>query len=186
MVAMANTFPRSRRSKLGYRVGDVDEFLSAARRAYDSPPGTITGIDARTIRRTAFPMEKGGYSTAHVDAALERLEDAFALRERNHAVKAQGERTWFAQARSTATEILERVSRPDHQKFQHAGGLSIGYDLDEVDRFCSRLLRYFKDGTPMSVDEVRTVAFRPRRGGYAEWQVDMLLDAVVDVMLAVR
>ena len=38
----------------------------------------------------------------------------------------------------------------------------------------------------MSIDEVRTVAFRPRRGGYREAQVDMLLDTVVDVMLAVR
>jgi len=186
MVAMANTFPRSRRTKLGYRVEDVDQFLAVARRAYDSPPGTITGIDARTIRRTAFPMEKGGYSTAHVDAALERLEDAFALRERNHAVKAQGEKAWFGEARSTAAEILERVSRPDGERFQHAGAMSIGYDIDEVDKFSGRLKRYFKDGTPMSIDEVRTVAFRPRRGGYQEWQVDLLLDAVVDVMLAVR
>jgi DivIVA domain-containing protein len=186
MVRMANTFPRSRRTKLGYRAEEVDQFLSVARRAYDAPPGTITGIDARTIRRTAFPMEKGGYSTAHVDAALERLEDAFALRERNHAVKAQGEKRWFSEARSTAAEILERVSRPDGERFQHAGGLAIGYDIGEVDRFCARLQRYFKDGTPMAIDEVRTVAFLPRRGGYAEWQVDLLLDAVVDVMLAVR
>jgi DivIVA domain-containing protein len=186
MVLMANTFPRSRRSKLGYRVDDVNQFLDVARRAYDAPPGTTTGIDARTIRRTAFPMEKGGYSTAHVDAALERLEDAFALRERNHAVKTQGEKAWFGQARASAAEILERVSRPDGERFGHAGPLAIGYDIDEVDRFSGRLKKYFKDGTPMSVDEVRTVAFRPRRGGYLEWQVDMVLDAVVDVMLAVR
>jgi DivIVA domain-containing protein len=33
---------------------------------------------------------------------------------------------------------------------------------------------------------VRTVAFRSRLRGYREWQVDLLLDAVVDVMLAVR
>jgi DivIVA domain-containing protein len=167
-------------------VGDVDQFLDVARRAYDSPAGTTSGIDARTIRRTAFPMEKGGYSTTHVDAALERLEDAFALRERNHAVKTQGEKAWFGEARSTAAEILERVSRPDGQRFRRAGALSTGYDIHEVDSFSGRLQKYFKDGTPMSVEAVRTVAFRPRRGGYEEWQVDMVLDAVVDVMLAVR
>jgi DivIVA domain-containing protein len=38
----------------------------------------------------------------------------------------------------------------------------------------------------MSVDEVRTVMFRPQRGGYKEVQVDLLLDSVTDVMLAVR
>jgi len=37
------------------------------------------------IRTTAFAMQKGGYSTSHVDAALERLEDAFASRERDRA-----------------------------------------------------------------------------------------------------
>jgi DivIVA domain-containing protein len=186
MVRMSNTFPRSRRSKLGYRTEDVDAFLSLARRAYDAPPGTSAGVDARVIRRTAFPMEKGGYSTAHVDSALERLEDAFALREREHAVRTVGEKRWFGDARSTAAEILDRVSRQDGRRFERAGLLSTGYDRHEVDAFCLRLQHYFKDGVPMGVDEVRTVAFRPRLGGYREWQVDLLLDAVVDVMLAVR
>ena len=39
---------------------------------------------------------------------------------------------------------------------------------------------------PMSVEDVRTVAFRPKKGGYREAQVDLLLDSVVNVMLAVR
>jgi len=183
---MANTFPRSRRSKLGYRVQDVDEFLAQARRAYDAPPGTNAGLDARAIRRTAFEMEKGGYSTVHVDAALERLEDAFALREREHAVRAVGEKEWFGQARTTAAEIQGRLSRPEGAKFERVGFLSMGYDVEEVDRFCARLQRFFKDGVPIGVDEVRTAAFRSARRGYAEWQVDLLLDAVIDVMLAVR
>ena len=55
-----------------------------------------------------------------------------------------------------------------------------------MDAFASRLTNYFQDGRPMSVDEVRTVAFRPKKGGYREAQVDLLLDAVITVMLAVR
>ena len=55
-----------------------------------------------------------------------------------------------------------------------------------VDAFAEQLTSYFQDGKPMSVDDVRTVAFRTRRGGYNEAQVDLLLDAVVGVMLAVR
>jgi DivIVA domain-containing protein len=38
----------------------------------------------------------------------------------------------------------------------------------------------------MSVEDVRTVAFRTRRGGYSEIQVDLFLDAIVGIMLAVR
>jgi DivIVA domain-containing protein len=55
-----------------------------------------------------------------------------------------------------------------------------------VDAFATRLTNYFQDGRPMSLDEVRTVAFRSKKGGYREAQVDLLLDAVVNVMLAVR
>ena len=38
----------------------------------------------------------------------------------------------------------------------------------------------------MSVEQVRTVVFRSTKRGYNETQVDLLLDAVIDVMLAVR
>lgn len=38
----------------------------------------------------------------------------------------------------------------------------------------------------MSIDEVRTVAFRPKKGGYREAQVDYFLDSVIAVMVAVR
>jgi DivIVA domain-containing protein len=38
----------------------------------------------------------------------------------------------------------------------------------------------------VSVDDVRQVAFGSRTRGYSEAQVDLVLDAVVDVMLAVR
>ncbi|HEY8589959.1 MAG TPA: DivIVA domain-containing protein [Naasia sp.] len=183
---MSSTFPRSRRSKLGYRVRDVDEFLREARRAYDAPVGAAAGVDAAVIRRTAFPMEKGGYSTVHVDAALERLEDAFSLREREHAIRTLGDRAWYGETRSAAAEITARLNRPAGRRFERAGFLSQGYSPDDVDAFADRLRTYFEKGTPIGVDEVRAVAFRPKLGGYREWQVDLVLDAVVDVMLAVR
>ncbi len=61
-----------------------------------------------------------------------------------------------------------------------------GYSPKEVDAFTKRLTDYFQNGKPMSVEQVRTVTFAAKRGGYQETQVDLLLDAVVDVMLAVR
>ena len=79
---MSTTFPRSRKSQPGYNVEQVEDFLEEARRAYTSDRPDVTVVSAATIRTTAFAMQKGGYSPSAVDAALERLEDAFAVRER--------------------------------------------------------------------------------------------------------
>jgi len=207
------TFPTDRRSRRGYDTDEVDAFLARARRAYDgggadgrdgvdtSAAGadetTAIGVDdaaatrnapldAAAIRHTAFGLRRGGYRTDAVDAALERLEDVFAERERAQERARIGDEAWFAQARETAQVILNRLNRGKGHRFARANPLAYGYSRADVDRFAGRLNRYFRDGKPMSVDEVRTVVFRPQRGGYREAQVDMLLDAVVDVMLAVR
>jgi DivIVA domain-containing protein len=177
-----STFPRTPK-KQGYDVEQVDAFLQTARLAYDDASTPMTSAD---IRRTAFSMQKGGYSTTHVDAALERLEDAFAQRERESARLAAGDEAWFAQARSTAQEVLDRLDRPVGHRFDRVSVLTLGYSRQDVDRFANRLVKYFQDGRPMSVDEVRTITFREQRGGYREVQVDLLLDSVTDVMLAVR
>jgi len=186
MERMGTTFPLTRRNRAGYRVEEVEQFLEDARRAYDRPPEQTGGLDSEAIRHTAFRMERGGYSTAHVDAALERLEDAFALREREAACRTEGDKAWFGRARASAEEILNRLARPDHHRFARVGQLSEGYSRAEVDRFCARLRQFFREGENVSADEVRTVAFRTQRGGYREQQVDLFLDSVIDVMLAVR
>ena len=80
----------------------------------------------------------------------------------------------------------DRLARPDGQKFRRVGILATGYSRKEVDAFAARLVGYFQHGKPMSIDQVRTVTFTPQRGGYHETQVDVVLDSVVDVMLAVR
>lgn len=183
---MSTTFPRTRRSRWGYDIEQVEDFLEEARRAYSAAAGEPTVVTAESIRHTAFALKKGGYSTAHVDAALERLEDAFSGRERERFVHERGDRAWYAQARSAAQEVLDRLARPAGERFTRVGMLGWGYDVGDVDRFAVRLVDYFQDGAPMTVDEVRTVAFRPKRRGYREAQVDLLLDTVVDVMLAVR
>ena len=134
----------------------------------------------------AFTIQKGGYSPVHVDAALERLEDAFASRERERALQQVGDEAWYTEARTMAREILDRLARPEGRRFDRAGSLTDGYDRKQVDAFGERLAQYFEDGRPMSVEEVRTVAFQPRKRGYREAQVDLLLDGVVGVMLAVR
>ena len=184
---MSTTFPRTRRSRRGYNVDQVEDFLEDARRAYSAEPGAVSVVSSDSIRHTAFAMQKGGYSTTHVDAALERLEDAFASRERDRAFAPPGGDTaWYGAARSTAQVILDRLARPEASRFSRVSFLTRGYDVKQVDAFADRLVDYFQHGKPMSIDEVRLVAFTATRRGYNESQVDLLLDKVIDVMLAVR
>jgi DivIVA domain-containing protein len=183
---VSTTFPRARKGNPGYNVDQVEDFLEDARRAYAADPNAPAALTAGTIRTQAFSLQRGGYSTTHVDAALERLEDAFAARERENKMAQQGDQAWYSQARTTAQTILDRLARPSGGKFRRVGALVQGYSPKEVDEFSKRLIDYFQNGKPMSVEQVRTITFAAKRGGYQETQVDLLLDAVVDVMLAVR
>ena len=183
---MSTTFPRTRKSRRGYNIDEVEDFLEDARRAYSQESG-ISVVNSESIRTVAFAMQKGGYSPTHVDAALERLEDAFASRERERAFAVSGgDQAWYGQARSTAQVILDRLARPTGARFSRVGPLTRAYNVKEVDAFADRLVDYFQHGKAMSVDEVRTVAFSATKRGYTESQVDLLLDSVITVMLAVR
>jgi len=179
------TFPMARKGKPGYDVDEVETFLADARRAYSAIDGG--GLSSDDIRHTAFRVvRREGYSVRHVDAALERLEEAFAARERDRAIAERGEEAFYRETRETAQEIVDRLARPEGRRFRRASALARGYHPADVDAFTDRVSRYFQDGDPLTVDAVRTIAFRSRFGGYDETQVDVVLDAVIRVMLAVR
>jgi DivIVA domain-containing protein len=176
-------FPPAQGREKGYDREAVDEFLAKARGTFEQG---ASAIDARAVREVAFPLRRGGYQIAAVDAALGRIEDAFAARERERAIATGGAEVWVERARAEAQVILDRLSRPKGRRFDRVSWLSYGYAPDEVDLVADRLTRYFEAGEPVTVEQVRAAAFRLVRGGYREEQVDALLDAVVDVMLAVR
>ena len=81
--------------------------------------------------------------------------------------------------------MLDRLTRPKRHRFRRVGLLRYGYRIDEVDLVTDKIARFLEDGEPVTVDQVRSVAFRMQRRGYSEAQVDAVLDAVVEVMLAV-
>jgi DivIVA domain-containing protein len=93
MDGVSSTFPTVPKGQRGYDVTEVEAFLAEARAAYTGGEGQ-SAVDSARIRRTAFAMRKGGYSPAHVDQALERLEDAFASRERDRAGAGSGDAGW--------------------------------------------------------------------------------------------
>lgn len=167
----------------GYHQAAVDTFLAAARAAFENSDGELTAAD---VRVASFPLVKDGYVVAEVDAALGRVEDALAARERDQAVRSRGAGVWVDQARGDAQLILDHLARPPRHRFARTNVLTFGYRIDEVDHVAGRIVRYLRDGESLSAEQLRSAAFRMQRGGYREEQVDALLDATVDVILAVR
>lgn len=167
----------------GYHRAAVDTFLAAARTAFEADADDLSAAD---VRVASFPLVKNGYVVAEVDAALGRVEDALAARARERAVRAVGAGAWVEQARDEAQVILDHLARPAKHRFARTGVLTFGYRIDEVDHVGGRIARYLRDGEPLTAEQLRSAAFRMQRGGYREEQVDALLDAAVEVILAVR
>lgn len=167
----------------GYHRAAVDTFLAAARNSFEDDTDELSAAD---VRVASFPLVKDGYEISEVDAALGRVEDALAARQRERAVKGVGAEEWVAHARSEAQIVLDHLARSRRHKFSRTGLLTFGYRIDEVDHVAARIVRYLRDGDELSVEQLRSAAFRMQRGGYREEQVDALLDATIDVMLAVR
>lgn len=210
--AVASPFPFAPRGEKGYEPAEVDAFLRQARAAFEAPvdvPAEVPAevsvyvstdeqveapteapaeapIDAAAVRLVSFTLVRRGYSIGAVDAALGRIEDAFAAREREMVVAEIGSAEWVESARTTAQEVLDRLVRAPGTRFRRAGLLRFGYRIDEVDIVADKLVGFFERGETITVEQVRAAAFRMQRRGYDEAQVDALLDAVVEVMLAVR
>ena len=96
-------FPEAQGREKGYDKAAVDAFLAKARTAFEVGGEAMTAAD---VRRAAFPLVRRGYAIASVDAALGRIEDAFAAREREAALSDRGGvRAWVGQTRETAQVV---------------------------------------------------------------------------------
>ena len=175
-------FPEARGRDKGYDKRAVDDFLARARAAFEDDGEPLTAAD---VRQVSFALVRHGYEIAPVDAALGRIEDAFAARERAAVLTRAGTREWVGKTRETAQVVLDRLARPKRRRFDRVSILRYGYRIDEVDLVSDKIARYLETGDSVTVEQVRSVAFRMQRGGYREAQVDAVLDVVVDVMLAV-
>lgn len=177
------SFPRTSKVSSGYDTEAVDAFMADARAAYDSD-SPMSSVTSTSVRQVSFPMQRGGYSVEQVDGALERLEIALAERERERAIEKEGWEGYTKRLRDSSTEVLARLSRPKGKRFRRAAFLAAGYKVTDVDDFATRVVAYLESGASLSSDEVRNVTFRSQRGGYNERQVDFVLDAVIEAILA--
>lgn len=180
-----NAFPRVQGRAKGYDPAAVDAFLARAREAFESDAPGETAVGASDVRDVSFALVRGGYAIGPVDAALGRVEDAFAAQERQQTIARLGARAWVQQQREDAQVVLDRLGRERRHRFDRVSVVHYGYRVEEVDLVADRIAGYLTDGTGLTVEQVRSVAFRMQRGGYRETQVDAVLDAVVEIMLAV-
>ncbi len=183
---MSRTFNTLSRMRTGYDPDQVDELFDVARTVYEGQSTqTLTSTD---IHNWSFDLVRGGYATAEVDAALDRLEAAFVARSRAEFVSTQGQQAWMAQLADQARTLYSRLSRPDGEKFATGERGQFSYNFDDVDALCNRLVAYFDRSEPITSTEIRTATFRRRRGrdGYGEASVDAFLTRAIEVLLGVE
>jgi DivIVA domain-containing protein len=182
--------PRLRRVGLlsrGYAPKQVDAFLARVELAFR---GAQPALSAREIRETGFELVHGGYDVARVDAVLDDLELQSAV------LAAAGSRRGRIDPTAEISFLRQELSEAYMQRFPRRRFPRRGYDIDDVDEFVDEVLAALDallqrlpgpgDTRPLTVADVRTVAFRPKRGGYAEEAVDEALDRVVELLLLVE
>ncbi|WP_313355695.1 DivIVA domain-containing protein, partial [Microbacterium sp.] len=129
-------FPLATGRQRGYHRAAVDSFLDSARAAFEASRDDFGADD---VRAASFPLVRGGYVIADVDAALARVEDAFAQRTRERAISSVGVDAWVARARDDAQQVLDHLSRPAKKRFARTSILTFGYRMDEVDHVGGRI-----------------------------------------------
>jgi DivIVA domain-containing protein len=171
----ARRFPRTKRWVKGYDPSQVDRFLTVAELALAGGRDSVTAAD---IRRVGFDLVPGGYDVTAVDERLDELE----------ARAVEVEQVFGGHALGLDDESLQRpLGLRAGARFPRTGPLRRGYDPGEVDAFLARVGAVLdgsaSPGERLSVEDVRCVVFRGRRGGYDEDAVDDYLDTVVDLLL---
>jgi DivIVA domain-containing protein len=175
-------FPRASWWRRGYHCRQVDVFLA---RAEVSLQGDLPPMAAADIRRAGFELVRHGYAVAAVDARLDDLEERALLVE-----GATSGRRVRSDPDRDVQFLRDQLNEPYMRRFPRSGMLRRGYDLDDVDGLVDRVLARFNGvnntDQDLSVEDVRTAGFKPRRGGYAEEAVDEMLDRVVELLLIQR
>ncbi|WP_211877968.1 DivIVA domain-containing protein [Pseudarthrobacter albicanus] len=182
------SFDRVQRNQYGYNAKQVDQFLLRARESFETPNSADRQVKSADVRAVSFDPVKGGYAAAGVDAALDRLEDALARRERDELVAEGGEEAWLREIGRLAGVLRGRLHRPDGRRFRRpTKAKARSYNTTDVDDLCHELIGYLEADQPLSVDNIRRAVFRPATGrdGYEESQVDAFLERVVELMASI-
>jgi len=181
---MTANFKKVASDELGYEPEAVDRWISLARNQFADPGSHV--LDASSLRTAQFGVVKGGYQIAAVDAALDRLDDAFAAQEANRLLvrgghQGAGERLDYLQAL-----IAGRDARPIRAKFARTKWWLKGYSVRQVDGLVKAIALPDAEADSNLVARLREVTFSPAWGGYSEAQVDAFIDRAVQFMQLAR
>jgi DivIVA domain-containing protein len=177
---MSNNFPTAGDKELGYEPGQVDAVINQARVQFAEPTSNI--IDAKKLRTAQFDLVAGGYQIEVVDAALDRLDDAFAQREKQRLTSTFNTVEAFDEVDKIRKLIKGRVRRPNGKKLARSGLFAKGYSVKQVDQFLGLVGLRLSGKAELSIAELRNVTFKPKWGGYVENQVDALIDKTVEYL----
>ena len=172
-------FGRVRWYRRGYHCRQVEHFLD---HIDVSLGGAFPPPTAAEIRKVGFEMVRHGYVVAEVDQHLDALEERVLL---SPAVTT-GRRSRGTDPASETQFLKDELSAPYMKRFPRVGALQRGYHQDDVDEFVDRIVAAIDGTATVTVEEVRSAPFRPRRGGYGGDAVDEAMDRVVEHLLLVR
>jgi DivIVA domain-containing protein len=175
-----SAFKTVAKGKLGYAPAEVDSFIARARDQYNNFSAQV--LDWRDITGQKFTLVKGGYEIAAVDSAIDKLQDTFAERELGKKSNPFGAPLGNSMLTELRGLLLGRASRPKNKRFAKAGVLGVGYSRKEVDALLTVVQEFLDGDEDLSLDEIRSLNFKVKRGGYFESQVDAYVERLVEYL----
>lgn len=171
--------------KRGYCHEEVNEYFEFARQVYQGE--TSEELTHREIHTTVFELKRGGYVTQEVDAAMDRLENAFVARNRQIYINKQGPDGWSTFLNEQAKTLYPRLTRKAGERFR-SPERGRGYDKDEVDAMCAKLTAFFNGREKVTATQIRSITFSsaPKSKAYEESTVDAFVARAVEVLLGVQ
>lgn len=175
---MTAHFPKAAAKELGYHPAQVDALVERARQQF-STPGSHN-LEAKTMRTSQFELVPGGYVISAVDAALDRLDDAFAVQDAKRLVAQIGEHGAIEHVANLKAMLAGRISRPKGKRFGRTKWWLKGYSARQVDAMLNLVGEQLSATKSVPVARLREITFQPKWGGYVENQVDSFIDKSVE------
>jgi DivIVA domain-containing protein len=70
------------------------------------------------------------------------------------------------------------------KRFSRVGAFATGYRISDVDAFVDEVTAGLESGAILRASWVRQAVFRPAKRGYSEVQVDLILDELIEALIA--
>jgi DivIVA domain-containing protein len=177
---MTAHFLRVPEDEIGYETTAVDSVIEVARAQFADPGSHV--LEASSLRAKQFELVKGGYRIDSVDAALDRLDDAFAEQEANRLLVRSGHQGAMERLAAMRETISARYSRGRAKAFKRQPWWQKGYSVRQVDQLLQRVEQTVEGSASVGVHQLRQVTFSPKWAGYNEAQVDAFLDRAVQYL----